>query len=234
MRGKHRRWIAFSIWFGVCCAGAVADSEPPELVALTSAIGSFQPVFQQQPIPAELLERMRHSTWHQGCPVPLDDIRLLSLAYWDFHGVAHQGRLLVNQAVADDVVGLFRKLFEHGFLIERMEPVEEYGGVDERSMEANNTSAFNCRDVTGKPGKFSNHSWGRAIDVNPLTNPMVLHGKPLPPQGAQYLDRHQAVPGAILSGGFIVKIFEGHGWTWGGDWDNPDYQHFEKPEAQRN
>ncbi len=172
-------------------------------------------------------------TWHSGCPVPLEELQLLSLAYWDFTGIPRQGLLIVNRAVASDVRYFFEQLFLHGFLIERMAPVEDYEGSDDRSMAANNTSAFNCRDVTGKPGRFSNHSWGRAIDINPLTNPMLLHGRSLPPAGERYLDRTKASPGSILDGGFIVKLFRSRGWTWGGEWPDPDYQHFEKPDPRR-
>ena len=99
-------------------------------------------------------------------------------------------------------------------------------------MAANNTSAFNCRDTTGKPGVFSNHSWGRAIDINPLTNPYVKGDRVLPPAGRKYLDRSRAFPGSILKDGFVVQEFESKGWTWGGRWlDRQDYQHFEKPAA---
>jgi len=212
------------------CAGFCrAADEPPEIIALTAASGKFQPSFRAVPLDRELQEKMRATTWHAGCPVPREALRLLSLSYWDFSGIPRQGQLIVNEAVAEDVVFVFRRLYEHGFLIESMRPVEEYGGDDERSMEANNTSSFNCRDVTGSPGRFSNHSWGRAIDINPLTNPFVLHGKPLPPQGARYLDRTKASPGSILENSFTVKLFRSRGWTWGGEWKSPDLQHFEKP-----
>jgi len=96
-----------------------------------------------------------------------------------------------------------------------------------------NTSAFNCRDTTGRPGVFSNHSWGRAIDINPLTNPYLKGDKVLPPAGKAFLDRTRASPGAILAGSFIVNLFQKRGWTWGGSWkDRQDYQHFEKPDRR--
>jgi hypothetical protein len=198
-----------------------------EIVA--AATGAPEAKFREIAFPEALVARIRLTTWHPGCPVPLEDLRLLELTYWDFHARPQTGLLIVNRELAADVLAIFRKLFEHGFLIERMEPVEEYGGNDNRSMDANNTSAFNCRDVTGQPGKFSNHSWGRAIDINPLTNPMILKGKSLPPAGEAYRDRTLAWPGSILDDSFIVKLFKSYGWTWGGEWKSPDYQHFEKP-----
>ena len=206
---------------------------PPEIVALTSTAGNFRPVFQSSAVTAELQGKMQSSTWHGGCPVPMAGLRELKVSYWNFGGQPMTGTLVVHEDVAAELAGVFRELFRHGFVIERMEPVENFGGSDDRSMEVNNTSAFNCRDVTGQPGKFSNHSWGRAVDINPLTNPYVKGEIVLPPQGRAFLDRLRAYPGAILAGSFIVKLFESHGWTWGGSWqDRKDYQHFEKPERR--
>jgi hypothetical protein len=206
--------------------GVSLQAAPPEIVALTSP---QSPVFQEALIAPNQAARIGEKAWHKGCPVELPELRALTLSYWDFHGMPRTGVLVVNRAVTTDVISIFRKLFEHGFLIQSMRPIEEFSGSDEASMEANNTSAFNCRDITGQPGKFSNHSWGRAIDINPLTNPMILNGNPLPPQGAAYTDRSQAWPGSILDQSFAVTLFRSRGWTWGGEWRNPDYQHFEKP-----
>ena len=161
------------------------------------------------------------------------DLRELRLPYHDFNGETRTGTLIVHKDVAAEVVEIFDQLFQKGFPIERMEPVDDFGASDDRSMDANNTSAFNCRDVTGVPGKFSNHSWGRAIDINPLTNPYVKGDKVLPPAGRKFLDRTKDYPGGILSDGFVVKLFAQHEWTWGGSWtDRKDYQHFEKPDRR--
>lgn len=181
---------------------------------------------------APLLQQIRTTTWHPGCPVAPGDLRQLTLSYRDFANSTRAGILLVHRDLADEVVRIFRNLYQRGFQIERMVPVEEYRGSDDASMAANNTSAFNCRDTTGKPGVFSNHSWGRAIDINPLTNPYVKGDRVLPPAGRKYLDRSRAFPGSILKDGFVVQEFESKGWTWGGRWlDRQDYQHFEKPAA---
>ena len=182
------------------------------------------------PLTPAFLQTLRQTTWHAGCPVSPDDLRQVTIPYWNFSGVPARGTLIVHRDLAEEVSAIFGELFAHRFPIEKMEPIENYGGSDDRSMEANNTSAFNCRDITGQPGKFSNHSWGRAIDINPLTNPYVKGEKVLPPGGRAYLDRTKAYPGGILAGSFVVKVFEKHGWTWGGKWpDRQDYQHFEKP-----
>jgi hypothetical protein len=185
--------------------------------------------FKSERLPAPLLERIRHTTWHPGCPVAPEDLRQLTVTYRDFEGHPRTGTLLVNKDLAAETLRIFQDLFQHGFMIERIVPIEDYGGSDDASMAANNTSAFNCRDATGKPGVFSNHSWGRAIDINPLTNPYVNGDKVLPPAGRQYLDRTKAFKGSILKDGFVVHEFEEAGWTWGGRWpDRQDYQHFEK------
>jgi hypothetical protein len=190
--------------------------------------------FKSEPLSPELLEKIRRTTWHPGCPVKPEDLRQVNVSYRDFHNRSQNGTLIVNREVADDVLRIFQSLYNHGFQIERMVPIEEYGGNDDTSMAANNTSAFNCRDTTGKPGVFSNHSWGRAIDINPLTNPYVKGNKVLPPEGRKYVDRTKEFPGSILKNGFVVREFERAGWTWGGNWpDRQDYQHFEKPQRAR-
>jgi hypothetical protein len=204
------------------------------LLFATLLAAASEPVFRSQPLSPEFLEQVRRTTWHAGCPVPPEDLRQLTLAFHDFNNKSQTGALIVNRLVADEVVRLFESLYRHGFQIERMMPIESYKGDDDASMAANNTSAFNCRDATGKPGVFSNHSWGRAIDINPLTNPYVKGDKVLPPDGRKYLDRTKSYPGSILKDGFVVKEFEKAGWTWGGRWsDRQDYQHFEKPDRKQ-
>jgi hypothetical protein len=190
----------------------------------------FLLVFRIGVIPADAMKKMEGVSWHKGCPVPLTDLRQLTVTYLDFHEQAKQGVIYVHKDVARELKTIFEDLYKARFLIEKMAPVEEYGGSDDASMAANNTSAFNCRDITGTLGRFSNHSWGRAVDINPLTNPYVKGDSVLPPAGRAYLDRTQQHPGSILRDSLIVKEFESRGWTWGGKWsDRQDYQHFEKP-----
>lgn len=215
------------------CAAALR-AQPPEIVALTSAFPGERFASAIAPVPPALVDSMRRTTWHEGCPVAPRDLRRVEIAYWGFDGKPARGVLVIHRDLAAEVASIFGEFFAHGFLIERMEPIENFAGDDDRSMQANNTSAFNCRDATSKPGVFSNHSWGRAIDINPLTNPYVKGEKVLPPRGRAYLDRAKAAPGSILDRSFAVQAFEKRGWTWGGRWkDRQDYQHFEKPDAPR-
>ncbi|MDQ3856239.1 MAG: M15 family metallopeptidase, partial [Chloroflexota bacterium] len=170
--------------------------------------------------------RMRYS-WRPGCPVPLAALRLLIVSHWGFDGRVHTGELVVHRDQAEAVLGVMRRLFSAGFPIERMLLVDVYGGSDDRSMAANNTSAFNCREVTGRPGVWSEHSYGRAIDINPVQNPYVADGVVLPPAGDAYVDRSIDARGMIYPNGPVVSAFAAIGWRWGGYWSSPtDYQHF--------
>lgn len=186
--------------------------------------------FRVDPIAPAQLEKMRKTTWRPGCPVPLEHLRQVTVTYWSFEKKRAEGVLIVNKDVAREIRDIFRDLFRRGFPIQRITPIEEFNGDDDASMAANNTSAFNCRDMTGQPGKFSNHSWGRAIDINPLVNPYVKGDKVYPPDGRKYLNRDVDPAGSINGSGHVVKRFLKAGWKWGGDWTNlKDYQHFEKP-----
>lgn len=165
------------------------------------------------------------TSWRAGCPVPLTDLRYLTLTYRGFDGADHTGELVVAASVADDVVAIFRQLYQDGYPIASMRLVDDFGGADDASMAANNTSAFNCRPVTGGGG-FSEHSYGTAIDVNPVQNPSVSGSTVLPPAGRPYLGRPDA-PGVIHDGDPVVAAFAAHGFQWGGHWRDPtDYQHF--------
>jgi hypothetical protein len=165
-------------------------------------------------------------TWRPGCPVDLDDLRLVSVSYWGFDQAPHTGRLVVNRDAASAIVSALRRLYAARFPIRRMELVDRYGADDERSMRADNTSAFNGRKVPGT-GTWSQHAYGRAIDVNPLENPEIANGEVDPPQAAPYVDRSQRVKGMIHAGDVVVRAFATAGWKWGGDWHSlKDYQHF--------
>ena len=119
------------------------------------------------------------STYRAGCPVPVSDLRYLRLSHWDFAGRVRQGELVIAAKHADEVVTVFRRLYEARFPLQRMELVSEYGGDDEKSMAANNTSGFNCRTVAGTT-RWSQHSFGAAIDLNPVQNPYVTGRRSLP------------------------------------------------------
>jgi hypothetical protein len=166
-------------------------------------------------------------SWRPGCPVPLSGLRLITLTYRGFDGRDHTGRLIANRDAAAALVGVFRRLYAAAFPIRRMELVDRYGGDDFRSIEADNTSAFNCRPASGS-SRWSEHAYGRAIDVNPIENPYVTaSGTTSHRASVPYLDRSRHRPGMAHAGGTLVEAFRAAGWGWGGAWSGiRDYQHF--------
>jgi hypothetical protein len=168
-------------------------------------------------------------SWRPGCPVGLDDLRLVSVSYVDFGGTARAGRLVVHKAIAEAALRVFQQLRAARFPIRSMNPVEQYGGSDDESMAADNTSGFNCRNVPNT-SHWSNHAYGRAIDVNTVENPYLPKGQVMPPAGKAFLDRGDVRPGMIIAGDATVRAFTAEGFAWGGAWaSGTDYQHFEKP-----
>ena len=159
-----------------------------------------------------------------GCAEP-DALRAVDLSHWGYDGAVHQGRLIVAASEADNVVGVFRDIYAARFPIQQIVPVDQYGADDQASMRANNTSGYNCRTVAGT-SKLSNHAFGKAIDINPLHNPNVKGGTVDPPEGAPWADRSNRRQGMIYGGDAVVNAFAARGWSWGGDWNIPDYQHF--------
>ncbi len=169
---------------------------------------------------------MRGVTWRPGCPVSPGQLRRVSVTYWGFDGTSHQGVLVVHEQAVTVMKGAFADLYAQRFPIRRMVPIEAYGGDDYSSIEADNTSAFNCRPATGLK-RWSRHAYGMAIDVNPLENPYVLGGRTSHPRSRAYLDRRRDRPGMLTEGSAAVRAFTTSGWSWGGRWTDPkDFQHF--------
>ena len=165
-------------------------------------------------------------SWRPGCPVSLADLRLLTVSHRGFDGRTHTGRLVVHEDSTRSLLAVFRRLYEVGFPIRRMRLVDDYGASDYRSIEADNTSAFNCRAATGS-SRWSEHAYGRAIDVNPIENPYVSAGNTSHAASVSYVNRSRVRPGMAYEGGVLVAAFRAIGWGWGGNWTGiKDYQHF--------
>jgi hypothetical protein len=147
------------------------------------------------------------------------------MTYWGFDNKPHTGKMVVNADAADSVVKVFKKLYDKRYPIRRMELVDVYKGSDFDSIEANNTSAFNCRAATGS-SSWSQHAYGLAIDVNPVENPYVGCGMTRDRTARSYLDRSRQRPGMVTPA--VVAAFRSVGWGWGGAWsgDTKDYMHF--------
>ncbi len=163
----------------------------------------------------------------------MEDLRYLQVLHIGFDGEAHVGELIVNEAIADDILEIMQQLYENQYPIERMVLVDEYGGDDELSMQANNTSCFNYRTVEGSDN-LSKHSYGLAIDINPFYNPCVRtyadgSSKSFPEGSGEYADRSKDFPYKIDKDDLCYRLFTEHGFRWGGTWNSlKDYQHFDK------
>ena len=177
-------------------------------------------------------DRINGCSYRENPNIDLSQLRYLTLLHIGFDGKTHVGEMIVNEEIAEDVLEIFRKLYEAGYPIERMRLIDDYGADDNASMADNNSSAFNYRYIASST-KLSNHSWGRAIDINPLYNPYiytaggVLH---VDPEGSKaYADRSGDSPYMIDHEDLCCRLFLEHGFTWGGNWKGrKDYQHFEK------
>ena len=189
---------------------ATGAAAPPQFTATVSPVSETE---------------LRYS-YRPSCPLGPSSLRSIRLRHWGFDGRPRTGVLVVHASVADDVVAVFRKLYAARFPVRRLVGVEVYRGSDDASMAADNTSGFNCRRV-GDSGSWSEHAYGKAIDINPIENPYVHGGRVEPPAGSAYLDRTKRRRGMATRTGVLVRAFDAAGWHWGGRWNSSkDYQHF--------
>lgn len=203
--------------------------------------GSIDPLCQAyvQEIPLAVKNNMEGKSWRQGCPVSRDDLNLLTISYWGFDNSIHNdGKMIVHKDDAQNIASIFRSMCSGKYPIAKIKLVDDYYdpslgmASDALSMKDNNTSAFNCRCLTGEtpPCDYTKtvHSFGKAVDVNPVQNPYVDGSTILPnPEGVPYVDRNQTVKGMIKQNDILVNAFQNIGWFWGGNWTSPiDYQHF--------
>jgi len=183
--------------------------------AFTSSIGA---------VPADVAAR---SSWSSECPVALEDLRYLEMTFWGFDGNAYLGEMMVHADHAHDVVTVFSALYDARFPIEEMRIYSREEIFAPPTGDLNNTSSFECRPVAGVSGTWSQHAYGRAIDINPFQNP-YLRGTALEPAlSGSYLDRSNRREGMIRRGDVVVTAFAGIGWGWGGNWTAlTDLHHF--------
>jgi hypothetical protein len=198
-----------------------------------AAFGKFEASIN--PINKYIKQRMiEGKSWHKGCPVALKDLRYVRVKHRNFYRSERMGEMIVHKDVAQDLVDVFRELYTVKYPIGQMRLVSDFGGNDWQSIEADNTSAFNCRHATGSK-KWSKHSYGKAIDLNSIENPYIsrsghiAHKASLQYRKRQHKNHTPADKAVLLKNDKAVKIFKKHGWKWGGDWHGvKDYQHFYK------
>lgn len=203
------------------------------LVLMVVSVQVVAQIFEVAEVPDSIWNMMQGHSCPEGHDVNRHELRYLHLAHYDFDGRVRQGEMVCNRLIADDIVYIFRRLYESRYPIACMRLIDEYEADDLRSMAANNTSCFCYRIVAGSK-KLSRHSLGMAVDINPLYNPClyVRSGKVVPSEGVAYArdrDRRKDIPGKIDHDDLCFRLFTERGFRWGGDWRTlKDYQHFEK------
>jgi hypothetical protein len=201
---------------------------PAVLLALAPYHSSIEPL--PQPVKAQLKAR---DFWHQGCPVPLSGLRLLTVSHRDFAGQVHNGQLVVNKSAARPLARVFRKLYRLHFPIRHMRLADAYGPRRDRPPDGDVSGSFECREAVPSPctggrgtGSWSMHAYGLAVDINPRENPYVGCGQSRDPAAKRYRDRSHHRPGMVTPR--AVDAFRSIGWGWGGSWtgNTKDYMHF--------
>ncbi len=187
---------------------------PPPDVQFVATIG---------PVPADVIAR---STWTEECPVTRDELAYINISHYGFDGEFHTGEMIVNAAVAEDVVGVFEKLHAARFPIEQLKVTTQEELDAPPTGDGNGSGAYGCRPAVGSDG-WSMHAYGLAIDINPFHNPYVNGELILPELAMSYLDRERVLPGMVFAGDVVVEAFSEIGWEWGGDWNSlKDWMHF--------
>lgn len=167
------------------------------------------------------------STWREGCPVTVAELRYILMTYWGFDDKPHTGEMLINASVAEDIVNVFHTLYDARY------PIEEMRVWSVEEMEApptgdfNITDSYTCRPVATQTSGWSRHSYGLAIDLNPFQNPYIKGDLIVPELSESYTHRDWDRPGMVHHGDLVWQAFHDIGWSWGGDWSSlKDYTHF--------
>lgn len=199
------------------------------LVDTSRVIRPEEAIFSAEPLPEYVLDIIRGRSFRDYAPFDYSFLSYLTITHIDFSGQRRIGHMIVAAELADEVLDIFREIYEYGFPIYRIRLIDFYGTQDYLSMADNNSVAFNFRNIAGT-NRLSRHALGRAIDINPIQNPYIRGSTVWPDAGQNYLDRFYVRPGMIVRGDVVYRAFTSRGWTWGGNWTLPrDYHHFERP-----
>ena len=180
---------------------------------------------------SDIFSRIKGVSYKDNCPIPLSDLRYLHVLHIGFDGQTHEGELICNKKIAEDLLEIFEDLYQANYQIEKIRLIDEYGADDEASMEDNNSSCFNFRYIS-HTNKISKHGYGLAVDINTLYNPYVktVDGNLYiePNNATSYVDRTADFLHKIDESDLAYQLFTAHGFSWGGSWNSSkDYQHFE-------
>ena len=213
----------------------VVAEESAGIAGSASVPESTEDAFYIMGITDEVFDRIYCKSFKEDCALPREDLRYLHVLHVDLDGNVHEGEMIVNQHIAEDVLEILKQLYEANYPIERIRLVDEYDADDEASMEDNNSSSFNFRFISHTT-RVSKHGLGLAVDINTLYNPYtkVVDGERIiePITGEPYLDRDADFPYKIDENDLRYRLFIEHSFEWGGAWeDRTDYQHFEIPDA---
>lgn len=208
-------------------ANALHRSLLAALLSASASVASAQ-TFRIDTISDAVFQRMQGHSYPADCRIARSELRYLTVSHIDRKGQMHTGELVCNKRIAADLIDIFRQLYKAKYPIERMRLIDDYDADDERSMQANNTSCFCYRAVSGSQ-KLSKHAQGLAIDINPLYNPYLKGTKVQPANARPYCNRAATFPYKIVQGDLLHRLFLSHGFRWGGAWRSlKDYQHFER------
>jgi len=197
---------------------------PLAALAFTSSI---------QPLPAPLEADLTGTYWRAGCPVPLTQLRLLTVTHWGFDGKQRTGQLVVDKTAAAPLSSVFKQLYTLRVPIRHMLLSDSYGPKSAQPADGDVSGSFECRQAAASPCSkktttthWSNHAYGLAIDLNPVENPYVGCSRTRQRSSLPYLDRSRLRPGMVTPA--VVKAFRSIGWGWGGAWtgSTKDYMHF--------
>lgn len=199
---------------------------------------TYKAGFYYEPLSEEVIERITGCSYPaledgESIEITYEDLSYVVVQYVGFDSETHEGEIICNNAITEDLVEIFYELYRNEYQIESIALIEEYDGNDYASCEANNTSCFNYREVVGS-NSLSKHALGLAIDINPLYNPYITYNSDgtenvYPENAADYADRSKSFPYKIDENDLCYKLFTEHGFTWGGHWNSvKDYQHFQK------
>ena len=226
MKKRLAMVVAALLLMGLACTGN-------HLLKSASAEGPDESAFRISPITDEIFARIQGKSFKDDCTLSRDELRYLHVLHVDLDGETHEGEMIVNVRIAEDVLEILRQLYEAKYPIEKIRLVDDYDADDEMSMEDNNSSAFNFRFISHTT-RVSKHGLGLAVDINTLYNPYtkIVDGERIvePVTGEPYLHREADFPCKIDHEDLCYRLFTEHGFEWGGDWeDRKDYQHFEIP-----